>query len=303
MQALYALESFDAFDLKDAEAQRKKGLQLLTEKFVNAAELFNVSMLYIARIAQYAETDSRQRSSKYLPTEADLSVNTKIAGNLYLWDLLENATFQERISEDKLELKIEMERVKKTYQHLCTTEKYLDYIQNDDRTAAEDKSMLYFIWKEEMIHNEDFQEYMADTFDGWEDDKDMVMMLVENFFKNPKNINFLQFISGEKNEYARSLLTTVLEKEAVLMEYIEPKLNNWDADRVATIDLLLLKMGVSEFLFFPTIPTKVTINEYIEIAKNYSTPQSGQFVNGVLDNLLKELSQANKIRKIERTKN
>lgn len=303
MQALYALESFDALELKDAEAQRKKGLQLLTQKFVHAAELFNISMLYMARIAQYAETDARQRSSKYLPTAADLSVNTKIAGNKYLWDLLENATFQERISEDNLDLKIEMERVKKTYQHLCSQEKYLGYIQNEERSDAEDKAMLYFIWKEEMVHNEDFQEYMSDTFDGWEDDKDMVMMLVDNFFKNPKNLNFLQFISAEKNEYARSLLTTVLEKEPVLMEHIEPKLNNWDADRVATIDLLLLKMGLSELLFFPTIPTKVTINEYIEIAKNYSTPQSGQFVNGVLDNLLKELTQANKIRKIERTKN
>jgi N utilization substance protein B len=86
------------------------------------------------------------------------------------------------------------------------------------------------------------------------------------------------------------------------MELIKPKLKNWDAERVAIIDLILLKMGVAELLYFPTIPTKVTINEYIEIAKNYSTPQSGQFVNGVLDNLLKELVSANKIRKIERTK-
>lgn len=303
MQALYALESFGAFDFKDAEAQRKKGLQLLTEKFMNAAELFNISVLYMARIAQFAETDARLRSSKYLPSEADLNVNTKISGNIYLWYLLENDTFKERINEDKLDTKVEDDRVKKMYQHLCTEETYLSYIQNEERTAAEDKAMMYFIWKNEMIKNDDFMEYINDTFDGWEDDKDMVMMLMENFFKNPKGINFLQFISPEKNEYARNLLTTVLEKETVLMEFIEPKLKNWDADRVASIDLILLKMGISEFLFFPTIPTKVTINEYIEIAKNYSTPQSGQFINGVLDNLLKELTQANKIRKIERTKN
>ncbi|WP_158605913.1 transcription antitermination factor NusB [Taibaiella sp. KBW10] len=303
MQALYALDTLGALEFKDNDAQRKKGLQVLTQKFMNAAELFNISVLYLARIAQFAETDARLRSSKYLPSAADMNVNTKISGNIYLWHLLENDTFNVRVSEDKLDDKIETDRVKKMYQHLCTEDTYLSYIEKEERTAAEDKAMLYFIWKNEMIKNEDFLEYMTDTFDGWEDDKDMVMMLMENFFKNPKTINFLQFISLEKNEYARSLLTSVLEKETVLMEYIEPKLKNWDADRVASIDLILLKMGISEFLFFPTIPTKVTINEYIEIAKNYSTPQSGQFINGVLDNLLKELTQENKIRKIERSKN
>jgi N utilization substance protein B len=84
------------------------------------------------------------------------------------------------------------------------------------------------------------------------------------------------------------------------MELIRPKLVNWEAERVAIIDLILLRMGVCELLYFPTIPTKVTINEYIDLAKMYSTPQSGQFVNGVLDNLLKELSNEGKIRKQER---
>ena len=84
------------------------------------------------------------------------------------------------------------------------------------------------------------------------------------------------------------------------MELIEPKLKNWDKDRVALIDLLLLRMGVCELSYFPTIPTKVTINEYIDIAKQYSTPQSGQFVNGVLDNILKDLVKADKINKTDR---
>lgn len=81
------------------------------------------------------------------------------------------------------------------------------------------------------------------------------------------------------------------------MDMVTPRLKNWDTDRVAAIDIILLKMGICEFLYFPTIPTKVTINEYIEIAKNYSTPQSGQFINGVLDNLLKELTSSNSIHK------
>lgn len=303
MQALYALEAFSSTDFPDKASMRKKGLQLLAEKFGQAAELFNISMLYISSVARYSETDARLRSSKYLPNSEDLNVNTKIAGNTYLWQLLENETFKNRIEEDKLEGKIEDDRVKKLYQSLAANPLYHDYIAADGRDPASEKKIMVHIWKQEMLQNEDFQEYMTDTFNGWEDDKDMVMMLVENFFKNPKHINFLQFISSEKNEYARNLLTSVVEKEEVLMELIEPKLKNWDAERVAAIDLILLKMGISEFLFFPTIPTKVTINEYIEVAKQYSTLQSGQFVNGVLDNLLKELAQNNRIRKIEHKKN
>ncbi|HAN65604.1 MAG TPA: transcription antitermination factor NusB, partial [Chitinophagaceae bacterium] len=94
-----------------------------------------------------------------------------------------------------------------------------------------------------------------------------------------------------------SLLKTVLEKSEVTLELIKPKLKNWDAERIASLDLIILQMGVCEFLYFETIPTKVTINEYIDIAKAYSTVQSGQFVNGLLDNIHKEPMADNKIHK------
>jgi len=93
------------------------------------------------------------------------------------------------------------------------------------------------------------------------------------------------------------LFKTVLEKESFTLELIKPKLKNWDADRIAALDLIILQMGVCEFLFFETIPTKVTINEYIDLAKRYSTPKSGDFVNGVLDNILKDLKKKNLIQK------
>jgi transcription antitermination protein NusB len=99
--------------------------------------------------------------------------------------------------------------------------------------------------------------------------------------------------------YAHQLLEVVQSKGDYLLELIKPKLNNWDADRIASIDLLLLQMGLAEFLYFETIPTKVTINEYIDLAKEYSTVQSGQFINGLLDNLHKELLKENKIHKVD----
>ncbi len=142
--------------------------------------------------------------------------------------------------------------------------------------------------------------HFNDELPGWEDDQELIIMLMQNFFKSTARVNFQNLLSGEKKEYAQDLLTAVIEKQAPCMELIEPKLNNWDKDRVALIDLLLLRMGVCEFLFFPTIPTKVTINEYIDIAKQYSTPQSGQFVNGVLDNILKDLEKEDRVRKMDR---
>lgn len=310
MQSIYALDAYAVTPTEkeqgavaqSLEELEKSGIRVLVEKIQRSSDLFALMLLYISKVAQFAETNARQRASKYLPTEADMQVSTKIAGNTFLWELLENATFQEKVKEDKLERFIDEERVKKMYQQLIQSEPYHEYIAEQSRSNGAEKQILLQIWRKEMVESEDFQEYIGDEWSGWEDDKEMVVMLVENYFRSHKNVNFLQFISSEKREYAYSLLKTVLQKDDYCMELIKPKLKNWDAERVAIIDLILLKMGVAELLYFPTIPTKVTINEYIEIAKNYSTPQSGQFVNGVLDNLLKELTSENKIRKIERTK-
>lgn len=309
MQALYALEAYAENPSgiakeapADLAAEEKNGIKVLVEKIQRSSDLFALMLLYISKVAQFSETSARQRASKYLPTQEDLTVNTKIAGNTFLWELLGNTTFQEKVKEDKLERFIDEEWIKKIYQSLIASEAYRGYTAEESRSNAAEKQIMQHIWRTEMLENEDFQEYIGDEWSGWEDDKEMVVMLIDNYFRSPRNVNFLQFISSEKKEYAYSLLKTVLQKDEHLMELIKPKLKNWDAERVAQIDMILLKMGLSELLYFPTIPTKVTINEYIEIAKNYSTPQSGQFVNGVLDNLLKELLSENKIRKIERTK-
>lgn len=310
MQSIYTLDAFTVNAAEEAQGTKipshdeleKNGIKVLVEKFHRSSDLFALLLLYVSKVAQFSEINARQRASKYLPTEEDMVVNTKIAGNTVLWDLLNNNTFQEKVKEDNVERHIDEDWVKKLYQSLIKSETYINYIQEQNRSNAGEKQIMQHIWRKEMLENEDFVEHLNDEWSGWEDDKEMVLMLMENYFRSPKNVNFLQFISAEKREYAFSLLKTVLEKEEHLMELIKPKLKNWDAERVAVIDLILLKMGIAELLYFPTIPTKVTINEYIEIAKNYSTPQSGQFVNGVLDNLLKELTTANKIRKIERTK-
>ena len=127
----------------------------------------------------------------------------------------------------------------------------------------------------------------------------MMVQLVENFFNKPSSYNFQELISKEKRDFALGLLQTTLEKKELTMDYIKPKLKNWDSERIAVLDMILMRMGICEFLFFETIPPKVTINEYIDLAKEYSTQQSGQFVNGILDNIHKDLVRDNKMFKTD----
>ena len=127
----------------------------------------------------------------------------------------------------------------------------------------------------------------------------MVIQLLAGYLQKPGSINFNQLMSKDKVDFAKSLLETVLDKNDMLQEIIKPKLKNWDPERIAVLDMIMMKMGVSEFLFFETIPPKVTINEYIDLAKDYSTQQSGQFVNGILDNIHKELVLQGKMQKVE----
>jgi transcription antitermination factor NusB len=130
----------------------------------------------------------------------------------------------------------------------------------------------------------------------------VIMVADENYEEDvleiSSELNLQEILGQEKWHFAKNLLTTSREKREHALELIKPKLKNWDAERIAVLDMILMEMGVCELLYFETIPTKVTINEYIDLAKAYSTPQSGQFVNGILDNIHKDLVTQNKIHKV-----
>ncbi len=296
MQTLYTLSSLEP----GAQGIKGAAAAILDDKLKQVLDLFTSVVLYSIRIAQYADMDARQRASKYLTTADDLNVDTRIATNSFVSMLEANATFTNKIKNDKLERFVDEERVKKAFQHLLKTEQYAQYVANPKHSAADDKAIVQYIWEQQIMANEEMTSHFLDELPGWEDDSELIVMLMQNFFRGNSKVDFSKLLSAEKKEYAHDLVQAVLDKEGVCMELITPKLTNWDKERVALIDLLLLRMGVCEFLFFPTIPTKVTINEYIDIAKQYSTPQSGQFVNGVLDNILKDLVRQNKIVKTER---
>ncbi len=291
MQTLYTIDSISS-DMKPEEP-----IAILKSKINRSRDLFAYLMYFIIETARYAEIDARLKAGKHLPTESDLNVNTKISGNDIIWKTLENKSFSNAVKNEKLEHIINKEILKKIYNQLVPTDIYKEYIEAQSREKKSEKKILEYIFNTLMLPNEEFISHLEDHFINWDDDASLMQTLVLNYLNKPTAISFTDVLSEEKWNFAKDLLNTVIEKASHTLELIKPKLNNWDADRIASLDLIILQMGVCEFLYFETIPTKVTINEYIDLAKEYSTPQSGQFVNGLLDNLHKDLSAQNKIHK------
>ena len=291
MQSLYTLDSISN-DVKPGQA-----VNLLRKQVDQSRRLFVYLVYFISEVARYAEKDALKKASKHLPTQNDLNINTKIVGNELLWKILEDSGYNLAIAEIKPEQFIDEELLRKTYQALIESEEYLDYIGVMSRDKKSEKDILEFIFTNLMLPSENFIGHVEEHFINWDDDAEMMNILIQNFLQKPGAYDFNDMLSKEKWDFAKSLLETTIDKKEVSMELLKPKLKNWDADRIAALDLIIIQMGISEFLFFETIPTKVTINEYIDLAKDYSTPQSGQFINGILDNIHKELTAEGKIQK------
>lgn len=291
MQTLYTIDSVSG-ETKPGEPE-----DILTKKIDQSRQLFAYLIYFITEVARFAEKDAIQKASKHLPTANDLSINTKIAGNELLWKIIEDDSFKSAVKDAGLPNIIDADLLKKIYSTLVHTPEYAEYIELQSRDKKSEKKMLDFILTNMMLPNENFISHVEENYINWDDDAEMMQSIVLNYLNKPTQQCFNDILSKEKWEFAKSLLQTVLDKSAESLELIKPKLKNWDAERIAALDLILLQMGVCEFLYFDTIPTKVTINEYIDLAKEYSTVQSGQFVNGLLDNIHKELTAQNKIEK------
>ena len=291
MQELYAQQSGETVE-KNAVANLQKQLE-------QTRQLFFYLLWFITEVARYAETDARIRASKNLPTEYDKNVNTKIAGNQLLWQILESESFKKESGTRKVEFSDTKEQVKKIYDALVASDEYQKYIRVNGRDKRSEKDILLFIFTDLMLPNEIFINHIEENFTNWDDDAEMMNQLIQNYLQKPGGYNIQQMIGEEKWKFAKDLLLTTREKSDYALELIKPKLKNWDFERIATLDMILMQMGVCEFLYFETIPPKVTINEYIDIAKEYSTQQSGQFVNGILDSIHKDLITQNKIHKVD----
>lgn len=293
MQTLYTVETSESL-LSPSQA-----VKILDQHLEQSRKLFTYLVHFLVETCRFAEIYARQRASKHLPTADDMNINIKLAGNLFVWQTLENKQYEEAVQKFNIESINNTELIKKLFLKILEAEEYKKYLEIRSREKKDEKKILEFIFNQILLPEDSFISHIEEEFLNWDDDAEMMHLMMLNFLSKPQSYQFLDLISMEKLDFARNLVVTAIEKKEYCMELIKPKLKNWDADRIALLDMILMRMGTCEFLYFETIPAKVTINEYIDLAKDYSTPQSGQFVNGILDNIHKDLSQSDKLRKVD----
>jgi N utilization substance protein B len=308
MQCLYALQTGNEvpFPYRPANGKPVSGstgesssaAEMLQRHFDATFGLFAFQLWFLTETARYAETDARNRAAKHLPSEEDLVVPVKIAGNPWLWRLLESPLYEEGIKRFAPKNPEAYELVKLVYTQLGQSTPYAVYNAEPGRDKKAEKEILEFIFTDLMLANDTWVSYVEEHFPNWDDDAEMLQLLTLQYLQKPGVYVWKDLLSRDKFDFAVQLFETVKEKKEELDTWIKPRLLNWDSERLAQLDTILLEMGVAEFLYFETIPVKVTINEYIDLAKAYSTQQSGHFVNGILDNVRKDLESAGRLHKV-----
>ncbi len=297
------VQSIFEANFQENELNKQLALKIFNEKINNTQALYAAIVHLTYLISQYVTIYANKKASKLLPTAEDKNINIKIAHNILMTKLKENTSFIDVIKKYKIANLFEEEFVKKLFILLINTDEYKQYIKNPLQNSLEEKNIIQTILNSCIFENEETANFLAEKYMNWYTDFEMLYSWNEKLLHNIKAFPFNEIISAEKMNFAKDLLNCYYDKKEIVFEIIKPKLANWDPDRIAHIDMIILHVAICEFLYFETIPVKVTINEYIDIAKEYSTQQSGVFVNGVLDNIRKELEQQNKIHKIAFEKN
>ena len=262
--------------------------------------LFLLNLLVLVKIAKNAVTDLEKRRVKRLPSDFDKSFTDKLYNNSIIKNLEQNKIVKKRSEELGYAQSINEDYCAKIYNEFAKLEPYAEYMTKESK--REDHLDILLELYRFCRQHDFFNEIMEDHYGTWQDDKSVVIGSVKKTLKRLPEMDdkFIEeyFPSDETvNEFGFQLLERTLTEDAQLLEHIEPTLKNWDSERLAIIDMILLKMATSEFLFFESIPLKVTVNEYVDIAKNYSTAKSKDFINGVLDRIMTDLSEKSLIKK------
>ena len=295
MQSIYALHQKNSDDIEKEE------------KFlINSID--NISNLYLIMISSLIELRKKEilfletSSKKHLATPEERNPNRKFVNNAVLQNLEDSNSISIALEKRKIDnwimnddyILILLNEVKQS-------SLYEKYMLSKTNSFEEDKQFVVDMFTEIIAPNEKLYEYIEDNKLTWIDDIPMVNTQILKQLKaitQEEEFRVTKLYKDEEDKEYVSLLfrKTVLNEVDLAKEYID-KTPNWDTERIAELDTIILKMAICEFLKFPSIPVKVTINEYLEIAKEYSTPKSSIFINGILDNLVKEFSKEDKIKK------
>jgi len=298
MQSIYAMHQKSSDDIEKEE-------KFLRQSIDNINDLYLIMLTSLTEIRKKEIVFLETSSKKHLATPEEKNPNKKFVNNAVLQLLEENNSLSIALEKRKINnwsmnddyILILLNEVKKSAL-------YENYMSTKKSSFEEDKQFVVDMFTELIAPNEKLYEYLEDDKLTWIDDIPLVntqILKQLNQISEKSDFKVTKLYKDEEDKEFVSLLfrKTVLNEIELAKEYID-KTPNWDADRIAEIDTIILKMAICEFFKFPSIPVKVTINEYLEIAKEYSTPKSSIFINGILDNLVKEFQTQNKILKTGR---
>lgn len=300
LQSLYAFYQTEESDLAKQE-------KFLHYSIAQMQDLHALLLQLMVSLRDHADTYLQKSQRKHLATALEKDPSRSFLDNKVIALLAEHEQLAKYLKNKKLNnWKQDDEYIAILFNELKKQEWYDTYLSKPKPTFHEDRSFLIQLYKEIIAPNDKLYEYLEDHRLTWVDDFPLVntaivKMLNKVSEKNTAQIFELDLYKNEEDQqFSGNLLRKVIQNDDALSAQIDGKTPNWDKDRIAELDMLILKMGIGEFLYFPSIPVKVTINEYLEISKEYSTPKSSLFVNGILDKLVKELTAAEKLNKIGR---
>ncbi|ERJ59481.1 transcription antitermination factor NusB [Sphingobacterium paucimobilis] len=300
LQTLYAYSLSEDKQVKDFEKALFKNVEEVNEMYIWTLNLLD-------EVAEYVVLDQESRAAKFLPTAKDKMLTAKLNSNTFIESLRQNRTYLELVKRYKVSWGFDPEIVRSIFAQLKDSEAYLEYLASEDRSINAEKDIIKYIFKKIILKSVDIEQVFEEKFINWSVDKEVLQAMVAKTFKNFSSENPAQNKLAdltpswdEDEEFISELLKTSIRYSEEYQELIAAKTKNWEADRIALMDVLLMRMAISELINFPSIPVKVTINEYIELSKAFSTAKSNTFINGILDKILADLTKQGRIRKAGR---
>ena len=266
-----------------------------------AYDMYNYLLLLMVEITKQAERKQNAAKSKLLPTAEELYPNTKFINNRFIAQLEVNKQLLEFSETQKKTWENEAEFVKSLCEKIQETDIYKEYMESDTSSYEEDRELWRKLYKRIIFNNDELDQVLEDQSLYWNDDKEIVDTFVLKTIKRFEEVNgakqelLPEFKDDEDQDFARRLFRRAILNADYYRHLISENTRNWDLDRVAFMDVIIMQIALAEILSFPNIPVSVTLNEYVEIAKLYSTPKSGSFINGTLDGIVKALKEDNKL--------
>lgn len=300
LQALYAYFLSNSTDLAIGEKN-------LVKSTARIYELVMWQIGFLLQVVKFAAKRIEENKKKFYPTEEDLNPNTKFIDNLFVQKMRENKDFIRKMNAYRVDWTDEEELIRKIYNEFRETDAFKKYMSLPERSFDEDREIMIALFKDHVAYRDSLDYFYEEKNIYWANDLEIANPLVIkilNWFKRrtdefdlmPALFNTEGKVDpDEDKKFMIELYHKTILKGSEFEHIIETRAKNWEINRIALMDIILLKMALTELTQFPSIPVKVTMNEYIELSKYYSTPKSRVFINGILDKLINEMKTEQKI--------